>query len=178
MATKQKPPTAAAEPFEVKAARLIAMARAVIEADPQAYGELQAGGIRSQGDLDFAAQAAGRRFDEVGVVVGRPTEAAAAVPAAVFTSLAYGHPFFDGNKRTAFLAAMATAAALGFQFRNEPPEGLEKSIITFAAENTAAEEVARWMVGNAMQAPKRGGTPHVSVPKIARHFAAVIKALA
>lgn len=178
MARGQQAAPAKGDPFDAKAARLIAMARAVIEADPKAYGEVQAGGIRSQGDLDFAAEAAGRRFEEVGAVAGRPTDAAAAVPATVFTSIAYNHPFFDGNKRTAFLAAMATAAALGFQFRKESLEGLPQSIIAFAAKNTPTDEVAGWFLGHAIRTPTRAGVRDVSVPKIARHFAAVIKALA
>lgn len=120
------------------------------------FGTLLANGIRSAADLEYAALSAARKFEESGASSrGPPTTAMAQIPALVFTTIAYNQPFFDGNKRTGFLSALAVAAILGFEFRAMTYWGLEEEIRTFSAKNAAPEEVARWLLQKVIKVPRR-----------------------
>lgn len=96
--------------FPVAILTIARSARRMIEANPALFGEIAATGVRDEGAVRFIGEAA----EAVQVKVGHnhregPGGPTSLVPARVFAMIAYRHPYFDANKRTAFLAATLTA---------------------------------------------------------------------
>ncbi len=107
--------------FSVAVATLVRSARHLIESSPEISGSIAALGIREEGTLWFVGEAAEAARSAMGYDPRTlPEPSAALIPARVFTVVAYGHPFFDGNKRTAFLAATLLGYYMGFETRFLP----------------------------------------------------------
>src|SRR3990172_3537059 len=89
-------------------------ARRIIENSPEVVGPVAVRGVREEGTLWFVGQAAEETRARLGVDARRPSgDARAFIAARVFEVVAYHHPYFDGNKRTAFLASTLVGYYLG-----------------------------------------------------------------
>ena len=62
----------------------------------------------------------------------------------IFAAIAYRHPYFDGNKRTAFVAALLIGGALGMKVRPFPVEDIEAQVIEMTAREADDAELAAW----------------------------------
>jgi len=145
---------------------LIKAGRQLLESAPVEFGELLMDGVL----YDATIQAAGRRAEFERKRLGwnyhnPPTEPVAMIPATIFTTIAYEHPYHDGNKRTAFLTSMLTARALGFMWWEplDPWEDLLEDVRAFVEGNesedprrkagSAPENMAKWMLGKIFTVP-------------------------
>ena len=101
-----------------------------------------AGGVRDQGLLE-STLAKARNLSAYGKNPS-PFDLAAAY----CIGIAKNHPFVDGNKRTAFLAAAVFVELNGYLIAPSEVEVVE-TIIQVAAGEIRAPELARWLKRNA-----------------------------
>lgn len=121
--------------------------RKIIEASPQFGGELNARGVRDPGALWLAGEEAEQLRDDLAEITSEvASEKLALIPARIFAAIAYRHPYFDGNKRTAFLAALFVGRYLGLGLRPEAFEGIEDAILALTSREAPDDEVARWLL--------------------------------
>lgn len=72
---------------------------------------------------------------------------AAALAASYAFGIARNHPFIDGNKRTAWVAARLFLALNGVQLRFDPIDAV-RVMLDLAAGLVSEEEMADWFRGN------------------------------
>ncbi|BCA56611.1 putative death-on-curing family protein [Nitrospira sp. KM1] len=97
------------------------------------------GGVRDHRLLDAAVAMPRQQF---GGTYLHPDFAAMA--AAYLFHIAQNHPFFDGNKRTAALSALAFLRVNGIE-QLPPPQYLETATRRVAAGEQTKDELVRWM---------------------------------
>lgn len=95
-------------------------------------------GIRDPGLLESAVMMPQQQFDGAYLHTNL-----AAMAAAYLFHIAMNHPFHDGNKRSAALAALIFLRVNGAQGLPEPEE-LEERTLTVAASQCGKEELTRW----------------------------------
>lgn len=124
-------------------------ARRVVDRSPTTAGAVAMQGIRDQGALWLVGEDAERlRSEAARSAQFTATTLAAMVAARVFGAIAYRHPFYDGNKRTALLAAAYVGVNLGLRLRDRPVEGLDSAVVALTAREAPDEEVASWLLDN------------------------------
>ena len=64
--------------------------------------------------------------------------------AALWESLAQNHPFIDGNKRTAFLAAYTFLGINGWEL-NAPEEQVVQMVVGLSDRSVSAEAFTEWL---------------------------------
>jgi len=69
--------------------------------------------------------------------------------AALLESIARNHPFVDGNKRTAFLAALAVVEHNGHT-TSFAQKDIEETMVKIVTEKLPMEEVAQWIEKNSI----------------------------
>ena len=69
--------------------------------------------------------------------------------AALLESIARNHPFVDGNKRTAFLAALAVVEHNGHT-TSFAQKDIEETMVKIVTEKLPIEEVAQWIEKNSI----------------------------
>jgi|SRR5690606_3973527 death-on-curing protein len=99
-------------------------------------------GRRKVRDMDLLEAAAGRPMQTVFGVDAYPTLPEKA--AALLHSIARNHPFADGNKRTATLAALFMLLVNGLRVRWEPEVALEQ-ILDVAEGRRSVVDFASWL---------------------------------
>jgi prophage maintenance system killer protein len=133
--------------FAVAVITNVRSARRMIERNPDLFGSIGASGVRDEGAIWFLGEAAERLRIELGHGhQDRADASIALIPAKVFTMIAYRHPYFDANKRTAFLAASLTAFYLGFEIRPIPFDVVEEEVREMTAREAPDAEVAGWFL--------------------------------
>jgi len=124
-------------------------ARRIIENSPDVVGPVAVRGVREEGTLWFVGQAAEETRARLGVDARRPSgDARAFIAARVFEVVAYHHPYFDGNKRTAFLASTLVGYYLGLAAKAVSYEVIEDAVRDLTAREATHEEVAAWFLSN------------------------------
>ena len=93
-------------------------------------------GVRDQGLLESALARPVHRWSY-------GEEDSAALAAAYAFGIARNHPFIDGNKRTAWIAARLFLALNGARLRFESEEAI-RTMLALAAGELAEEELADW----------------------------------
>ncbi len=137
----------AAVGFPAAVTALVHSVRPQIERFPETYRTLGAAGVRDEGALWFVGESADDRRSEVGYdLEGTPQSTAACVCARVFCRIACRHPYFDGNKRTAFLPACIVGFAMGLEIRPVPYAHLEEEVRQLTAAEESEDAVARWFL--------------------------------
>jgi death-on-curing protein len=106
-------------------------------------------GRRKVRDLDLLEAAAGRPMQTVFGEDAYPTLPEKA--AALLHSIARNHPFADGNKRTATLAALFMLLVNGLKVQWDAPDALEQ-ILDVAEGRRSVADFAAWL-------PTEPGTP-------------------
>jgi hypothetical protein len=125
----------------------VRVARRLEEVSPGEAGEFALGGVRDAGALWLIGEDAERARGEIAESGGVPHDVLIArVAARVFGAIAYRHPFFDANKRTAFVAAMLVGWNMGLRLRSFDVEVLDDAIIDLTAREAPDDEVARWLL--------------------------------
>lgn len=99
-------------------------------------------GRRKVRDMDLLEAAAGRPMQTVFGEDAYPTLPEKA--AALLHSIARNHPFADGNKRTATLAAVFMLLVNGLRVQWEPEAALEQ-ILDVAEGRRSVADFARWL---------------------------------
>ena len=97
-----------------------------------------AGGIRELGLLESAVMTPQQQFDGAYLHPDVP-----AMAAAYLYHLCSNHPFVDGNKRVAAMAAYVFLDANGCRLEASDPE-FEQMVLHVAAGNTSKEELTDW----------------------------------
>ena len=121
----------------------------MIEASPDVAGPLAASGVREEGTLWFVGQAAEETRALLDVDARQPSgKERAFISARVFAVVAYRHPYFDGNKRTAFLAATLVGYYLGLAAKAVPYATIERAVQEMTAREASVDEVAAWFLSN------------------------------
>jgi prophage maintenance system killer protein len=134
--------------------RIVHSARFQIEASASQFGKIAASGVMNEGTIWFAGQAAENERAKRSIDLrGPPTSTTALIPARVFSTIAQGHPYFDGNKRTAFLACVGVGLLVGFDLRKVPYRQLEEDVLHLTARDASIEEIARWLLRNVLIIP-------------------------
>ena len=105
-----------------------------------------AAGIRDLGALHAATERPASGF---GAVELFPTLFLKS--AALGHAIATSHPFVDGNKRAALLAANAVLEANGFELVASP-EGKENTLVAVAVRELSLEGFAQWLEDHAVPA--------------------------
>jgi len=128
---------------------MVSSARRIVESRPQEFGVVMAAGVRDHGTLWYVGQA----VDEARKAIGydprdTPGDLAVGIPARAFVVIAYRHPYFDANKRTAFVSAMLIGHSMGFGIRSTPYSHLEEDVRALTAREAPDEEIAAWMLRN------------------------------
>jgi death-on-curing protein len=105
-------------------------------------------GVLNEGQLEAAIQ---RPLSGTGDVELFPSafEKAAALAHGIATS----HPFVDGNKRTAFLAASALLALNGFALEVSATDG-EETMVALALGELTLAQFAEWLRAHTCPAPE------------------------
>src|SRR3989344_1634387 len=67
--------------------------------------------------------------------------------AAVLESIARNHPFIDGNKRTAFLAAVRVIERNGYRTHFDNKD-VEETMVKIVVEKYSVETIAAWLKEN------------------------------
>jgi len=134
--------------------RIVHSARYQIEAGAGEFGKIAASGVMNERTIWFAGEAAenertARSLD----IRAPPTTNTALITARVFSTIAQGHPYFDGNKRTAFLACVGVGLVLGFDLRKIPYKQLENDVLDLTARDAPVEEIAQWLLRNVLIVP-------------------------
>ncbi|TVR99801.1 MAG: type II toxin-antitoxin system death-on-curing family toxin [Rhodospirillales bacterium] len=97
-------------------------------------------GVRDQGLLD-SALARPRHLATYG------TPDVCALAAAYAAGIVRNHPFVDGNKRTAFMAAYVFLSRNGRRL-TAPEDAATQAMLALAAADLEEGEFARWLRGN------------------------------
>src|SRR3990172_13359824 len=106
---------------------MVGSARRIIESSPEVVGPVAVRGVREEGTLWFVGQAAEETRALLDVDARQPSgKERAFISARVFAVVAYRHPYFDGNKRTAFLAATLVGYYLGLAAKAVPYATIER----------------------------------------------------
>ena len=126
---------------------LILSARRIVESRPQEFGRVLASGVRDHGTLWYA----GRAAEEARTAIGydpreSPRDDDVTIPARAFLIVAYRHPYFDANKRTAFVSAMLIGHSMGFKIRPTPYSHLEEEVRALTQREAPEGEIAEWML--------------------------------
>jgi len=66
---------------------------------------------------------------------------------ALVQSIVKNHPFIDGNKRTAFVSAVALLKASGWHLKLSQDEVVQ-FMVRVANENLSVDEIAKWLKKN------------------------------
>lgn len=103
------------------------------------------GGSEGLHDAGALSMCAGRPHATFGGKDMYPTIFAKA--AAVLESLARNHVFVDGNKRTAFIAALYVLENNGYKTFFDQ-KNIEESMVRFVVEKTALAEIVTWLEEN------------------------------
>lgn len=136
----------------------VSVARRIVESHPDVAGETLVRGTRDEGALWLVGEEAER---ELGESAARPKVAPSAVSVAVavriFSAIAFRHPFFDGNKRTGFLAALLVGQFMGLVVRDFPLEGAGKQLTGLTAREATDAELKSWFLRKVFIAPGTEG---------------------
>lgn len=100
-------------------------------------------GVRDMGLLESAVATPRQLLFGVELHPGLPAKAAA-----YLYHIAMNHPFFDGNKRAAALAALVFLQVNGAQ-RLPKPDDLEEATLGVAAGQVSKSELVEWMTERA-----------------------------
>ncbi|MBI4894851.1 MAG: type II toxin-antitoxin system death-on-curing family toxin [Candidatus Aenigmarchaeota archaeon] len=90
-------------------------------------------GVLNMGNLDFVVESAMHSQD----VFRKAAE--------LMYGIARGHPFMDGNKRTAFEAAFLTLDSFGIALKVEPKEAEDFMLRIVSSESLTVREVEMWI---------------------------------
>ena len=107
------------------------------------------GGVRDHGLLDAAVAMPRQRFGGLYL-----HEDPAAMAAAYLFHLAKNHPFHDGNKRTAVMAAFVFLESNGIELTT-PPSQLEAVTLQAAAGELSKDALTTWMRRQISGKPRR-----------------------
>ena len=94
-------------------------------------------GLRDEGPLESALASAKNHFAYGDRDLFR-------LAAAYSHALTRNHPFVDGNKRSAFMAAYVFLGVNGYQFRAKE-EDVVGTMLSLAKGNLTSEEFAKWL---------------------------------
>jgi len=145
--------------FSDAVATLLRSSRRFLEENPDEFGPILARGTRDEGALWYAAEAAEFARRDMGYDVRTiPGPDAAVIPARIFSIIAYRHPFFDGNKRTAFISASILGLSMGYRIRSVPYAELEEEVRELTAREAAEGEVSAWFLTNVFIVEEAGGS--------------------
>ena len=103
------------------------------------FGGLE--GIRDEGLLESALHRPVQKFQYV------PKSTLPELAASYSYGIAQNHPFFDGNKRSALLAAIVFLGINGMKFHATEEEAVLETLALAAGERTE-EEYAFWLTKN------------------------------
>jgi len=103
------------------------------------FGGLE--GIRDEGLLESALHRPVQKFQYA------PKSTLAELAASYSYGIARNHPFFDGNKRSALLAAIVFLEINGMKFKATEEEAVLETLALAAGERTE-EEFASWLTKN------------------------------
>ena len=103
------------------------------------FGGLE--GIRDEGLLESALHRPVQKFQYA------PKSTLPELAASYSYGIARNHPFFDGNKRSALLAAIVFLEMNGMKFKATEEEAVLETIALAAGERTE-EEFASWLTKN------------------------------
>ena len=103
------------------------------------FGGLE--GIRDEGLLESALHRPVQKFQYA------PKSTLAELAASYSYGIARNHPFFDGNKRSALLAAIVFLEINGMKFKATEEEAVLETL-AFAAGERTEEEFASWLTKN------------------------------
>ena len=103
------------------------------------FGGLE--GIRDEGLLESALYRPVQKFQY------EPKSTLAALAASYSYGIARNHPFFDGNKRSALLAAIVFLEINGMKFNATEEEAVLETLALAGGERTE-EEYASWLTKN------------------------------
>lgn len=109
----------------------------------------QTGGSNGLRDAGALSMCAGRPYAAFGGTEQYPTIFTKA--AAVLESLARNHVFVDGNKRTAFIAALYIVENNGYKTFFDQKD-VEESMVRFVTEKPPLEKIAAWLEKNSTPA--------------------------
>ena len=99
-------------------------------------------GLRDAGALDLASQKAKAIFAGVEMYPDIFTKAAATLE-----SIARNHPFFDGNKRTSFMTALAIIERNGYSTHFDNAD-IEDTVVRVVTEKLSIEIITEWLKSN------------------------------
>jgi death-on-curing protein len=99
-------------------------------------------GLRDAGALDLASQKAQAMFGGVEMYPNIFTKAAATLE-----SIARNHPFFDGNKRTSFMTALAIIERNGYSTDFDNAD-IEDTVVRVVTEKLSIEVITEWLKSN------------------------------
>lgn len=141
--------------FATAITTLVRAARHLVEDNPTEAGRLAAIGVRDEGALWYVGEAT----EETRRTLGHnhrslPTESVAMLPARVFAMVAYRHPYFDGNKRTAFVAATLLGYYLGFEIRPIPFDAVAEEARELTSREAPEEDVREWLLSKVFISPQ------------------------
>jgi prophage maintenance system killer protein len=119
-------------------------ARHLVEVFPREAGEISMSGVRDPGALWLVGEDAERVRSEA--ESESSDRIAVRVIARVFGAIAYRHPFYDANKRTAFVATLLLGRFLGLNLRDFSPEAINEDVIDLTAREATDDEVAAWLL--------------------------------
>ena len=68
--------------------------------------------------------------------------------ACILESIARNHPFIDGNKRTAFMAALFVIEHNGYKTNFENTD-IEQTMVRIVVKKTPVADIAAWLEQNA-----------------------------
>jgi death-on-curing protein len=98
-------------------------------------------GIRDEGLLEFALHRPVQKFQY------EPKSTLPELAASYSYGIARNHPFFDGNKRSALLAAIVFLGINGMELHATEEEAVLETLALAAGERTE-EEYASWLTKN------------------------------